>query len=102
MGKEPHITDLEIAAGAEFAKNRLESAIDNIAEEESGAPSSKIDSGSNYRAYIVGHDGHFKTFEVITADDDESAIKSARKYVDGHDVEVWDLDRKVAVLSHIK
>jgi hypothetical protein len=53
----------------------------------------------DYRAYIVGPDGHFRTFEVVTADDDESAIKIARRYVDGHDVEVWELDRKVAVLS---
>lgn len=52
----------------------------------------------DYRAYIVGHDGHFKTFEVIVADDDDQALKLANKLVDGHDVEVWLLDRKIAVL----
>jgi hypothetical protein len=53
----------------------------------------------NYRVYIIGPDGHFRNFEIVTANDDESAIKLARKYVDGHDVELWDLDRKIAVLS---
>ena len=53
----------------------------------------------HYRAYIVGEDGHFKTFEVVEADCDESAVKAAEKFVDGHDVEVWNLARKVAVLT---
>jgi hypothetical protein len=54
----------------------------------------------DYRAYIVGPDGHFKTFEVIEASDDEQALKVAQKLADGHDVEVWQLDRKIAVLPH--
>jgi hypothetical protein len=54
----------------------------------------------DYRAYIVGPDGHFRTFKVVTADDDGQAVEIARKYVDGCDVEVWNLDRKIAVLSH--
>ncbi|WP_081422142.1 hypothetical protein [Tardiphaga robiniae] len=49
---------------------------------------------TDYRAYIVGHDGHFKTFESIIAEDDEEAIAMAKKLVDGHDVEVWHLDRR--------
>ena len=52
----------------------------------------------DYRAYIVDADGHFKAFEVIVADDDEKAVKIAEKLVVGHDVEVWHLDRKIAVL----
>jgi hypothetical protein len=51
-----------------------------------------------YRAYIVGTDGHFKSSEVIIAKDDDGAIKIAEKLVDGHDVEVWQLDRKIVVL----
>lgn len=53
---------------------------------------------SDYRAYIVGTDGHFQSSEVIIADDDTQAVKIAEKLVDGHDVEVWQLDRKIAVL----
>jgi hypothetical protein len=51
-----------------------------------------------YRAYTVGPDGHFTASEVIVADNDEKALAIAQKLVDGHDVEVWHLTRKVAVL----
>lgn len=54
---------------------------------------------TDYRAYIVGEGGHFETFEVINADSDEGALKAAEKLVEGRDVEVWHLARKVAVLK---
>jgi hypothetical protein len=57
---------------------------------------------TDYRAYIIGRDGHFQSSEVIIADDDEKAVKIAEKLVDGHDVEVWQLDRKIAFLPHKK
>src|SRR5258707_13234443 len=49
-----------------------------------------------YRAYIVGL--HDRTIGVVQLDciDDESAIKSARRLVDSHDVELWQTDRPVA------
>jgi hypothetical protein len=53
---------------------------------------------SDYRAYIVGTDGHFKSSETIVAESDEQALKIAEQFVDGHDVELWQLDRKIAVL----
>lgn len=52
----------------------------------------------DYRAYIIGPDGYFHSFEIITAPDDETAVEKAKKFVDGSGVEVWDLDRKIAVL----
>jgi hypothetical protein len=52
----------------------------------------------DYRAYIVGSDGHFHSFEIITAPDDETAVEKAKGLVDRSGVEVWDLDRKIAVL----
>jgi hypothetical protein len=53
----------------------------------------------DYRAYIVDSEGHIKSFEVITAPDDEQAVRAAQQYVDGCDVEIWELDRKIAVLT---
>jgi hypothetical protein len=55
---------------------------------------------SAYRAYIIGRDGRFEAFEVIVADDDDKAVEIAKKLVDGRDVEVWHLARKIAVLRH--
>jgi hypothetical protein len=52
----------------------------------------------DYRAYTVAEDGHFRSCEVIPAPDDDAAVKIATKLVDGCGVEVWLLDRKVAVL----
>jgi hypothetical protein len=49
-----------------------------------------------YCAYIVGL--HDRTIGVVQLDciNDESAIKSARRLVDSHDVELWQTDRPVA------
>lgn len=54
----------------------------------------------DYRAYVVDADGHIKTFVVVTAIDDQSAIEATKLLVDGHDIELWHLDRKVALLPH--
>lgn len=54
---------------------------------------------SNYRAYIIGQDGHFCDFKVIEAPDDAAAVEVAKAFVDGHDIEVWHLDRKLAVFK---
>jgi hypothetical protein len=52
-----------------------------------------------YCAYIVGF--HDRTIGVVQLDcrDDESAIKSARRLIDSHPVEVWQTDRPVARLD---
>jgi hypothetical protein len=51
---------------------------------------------SAYRALIVGL--HSRPIRMIQMDcaDDESAISSAERLVDGHDVELWQMDRPVA------
>lgn len=53
---------------------------------------------SEYRAYIVGDDGHYRSSETIQAANDHAAIEAARKFCVGHGVELWILDRKIAVL----
>jgi cobalamin biosynthesis protein CbiG len=54
----------------------------------------------DYRAYIIGHDGHFESSVVLTHDDDHSAQEAAKQLVDGHDVELWLRDRKIATFEH--
>jgi hypothetical protein len=50
----------------------------------------------DYRAYIIGIDGHFTKVEFLhNHPDDATAIKAAEQLVDGHDVELWDRDRMV-------
>jgi hypothetical protein len=50
---------------------------------------------AHYRAYLIGRDGQFKKVVDLICDDDDGARKRARKMVDGHDVELWQRDRRV-------
>jgi hypothetical protein len=51
---------------------------------------------AHYRAYFIGRDGHFMKAVDLICDDDTAAEKCARQMVDGHDVELWQHDRRVA------
>jgi len=52
----------------------------------------------DYRAYLIGPDGciHGRV-ELICIDDD--VLDHAMQLVDGHDVEFWQLDRKIAMFA---
>jgi hypothetical protein len=55
---------------------------------------------AEYRAYTVGHDGHFVGYEPLVCGGDKEAIEKAKRLVDGHDVEVWSGARFVIRFSH--
>jgi hypothetical protein len=44
---------------------------------------------AEYRAYVVGGDGHFVSFEGFACRDDAEAVAKAQRLVDGHDIELW-------------
>jgi hypothetical protein len=50
----------------------------------------------NYRAYVIGPDGRFQNVVVLDCVDDSAAIASAKRLVDGHAVELWQLGRRIA------
>jgi hypothetical protein len=50
---------------------------------------------AEYRAYIVGADGHFVGFEPIVCADDTEAIEKADRLVVDNDVELWCGERLV-------
>jgi hypothetical protein len=50
----------------------------------------------DYRVYIVGDDGHFRDAIPFVCETDDKAIEKAKQLVDGHDVELWQLDRQIA------
>jgi hypothetical protein len=54
----------------------------------------------DYRAYIVGADGHIMGFVGFWCSDDDAAKAQAGQLVDGHDVELWQQGRKVADFKH--
>jgi hypothetical protein len=54
---------------------------------------------ADYRAYIVGNDGHFESFRAFVCNDDSDAVVWAKQLVDGHDVELWSGERFIITLS---
>ena len=50
----------------------------------------------DYRAYVMGPDGHIKDRIEFWSKDDEKAKEQAEQYADGHDVELWHRDKKIA------
>jgi hypothetical protein len=51
---------------------------------------------NEYRAYIVGADGHFTASREITCAGHDEAVVWARQLVDGRDVELWSGHRFIA------
>jgi hypothetical protein len=53
----------------------------------------------DYRAYLLGLHGHFeKSIDLICEDDDHAKLR-AEQLVDGHDVELWQSERRVATFK---
>jgi len=52
---------------------------------------------TDYRAYITEQEGHFIRFVELLCIDDEQAKEYIKLFllVDGHDVELWQLDRLI-------
>jgi hypothetical protein len=51
---------------------------------------------TDYRIFVIGDDNHImKRIEIDCADDD-AAILSGQQYIDGHDIELWQRDRRIA------
>jgi hypothetical protein len=55
-----------------------------------------------YRAYLINGNDRVSSFRAIDAESDAEALKAARQFVDGCDVEVWYLDRKIGRLERGK
>jgi hypothetical protein len=52
-----------------------------------------------YRAYLIDRDNRVSSYRPVEADTDADALKAARQFVDGCDVEVWHLDRMIGRLE---
>jgi hypothetical protein len=56
----------------------------------------------DYRAFIIGPDGHVQGRVDLRCKDDAAAKERAKQLVDGHDIELWQLDRKIATFERKK
>ncbi len=55
-----------------------------------------------YRAYVIGEDGHFIRAVELFCPDDKAAIEQAKLLTANHAVELWQLGRRVAQLGRTK
>ena len=53
-----------------------------------------------YRAYAIGAEERILSRVDFVCDNDEAAKERAKQLVDGHDVELWHLDQKIAIFRH--
>ena len=57
---------------------------------------------AEYRAFIIGIDGLFLRAIELVCPDDDSATEYAKQLVDGHDIELWQRDRKITAFKATK
>jgi hypothetical protein len=53
-----------------------------------------------YRVYILGPDGHVQGRHDLRCSNEAEAVKLAKQFVNGHDVELWQLDRQIETFRH--
>ncbi len=55
-----------------------------------------------YRVYLIDGDNRVSSCRAIEVATDAEALTAARQFVDGCDVEVWYLDRKIGRLGRAR
>jgi hypothetical protein len=55
---------------------------------------------AEYRIHVIGTDDQFLRSIEFICTDDESAKSCARKIVQGHDLELWQGERKISTFKH--
>jgi hypothetical protein len=55
---------------------------------------------AEYRVYLIDSDDRFYDVVPLICADDNEAMEKAKQLADGHDVELWQRDRKVARFDH--
>jgi hypothetical protein len=55
---------------------------------------------AEYRAYITDKDGLISRAIGLVCPDDETAMEYAKQFVEGHDVELWQHDCRIATFKH--
>ena len=54
----------------------------------------------DYRVYLIGADGHISQRIELECPDDPTAKETAKRLVDGLDVELWKGERRIETFRH--
>ena len=57
---------------------------------------------SDYRAYVIGPDGHFASSRSFACDSDEYAVEWAKQLLENRPIELWSGERLVKRLAPIR
>ena len=55
---------------------------------------------AEYRAYVIGEDGHITSFRAFVCAGDADAMVWAKQLLDGNGIELWSQDRLVNRFNH--
>jgi hypothetical protein len=55
---------------------------------------------TEYKIKVIGALGHFARSFPIDCPDDKAAVESAKQFVDGHDIELWQRNRLLTRFDH--
>jgi hypothetical protein len=58
------------------------------------------ESTTEYRVIMVAADGNSHKAIEIDCPDDAAAVETAKQFIDGKDIELWQSNRKVAAFEH--
>lgn len=56
---------------------------------------------AHYRAYLLDHDRHVISVANLRCADEQEARERAQQLVDANDIELWQLDRRIAVFEAV-
>jgi len=54
---------------------------------------------THYRAYLLDHDRHVISVANLQCADEQEARERVQQLVDANDIELWQLDRRIAVFE---
>jgi hypothetical protein len=59
-----------------------------------------VESATDYQVIMIEADGNSHQAIEIDCPDDGAAVETAKQFIDGKDIELWQSDRKVAAFEH--
>jgi hypothetical protein len=74
----------------------MNSIIDSATSDPRETPRTRFE----YRAYVVGNEGHFVGCTEMICRDDDEAIAKAKRLVSDSDIELWNRNRFIILLVH--
>lgn len=65
-----------------------------------GDTATRVSERRDYHAFVLGPDGHVQFRHDLYCATDAEAIERAKQLVDGHDIELWHREKKIATFKH--